>query len=102
MSKFSGGWGREAMVEVVPSGAALGAEIVVDLAGEIDEAMFRAVEAAFHEHIVVVFRGQRLSSAQQIAFSRRFGELEVHIVRKYLLAGFPEILLVSNIRDAAG
>jgi taurine dioxygenase len=90
------------MVEVVPSGAALGAEIVVDLAGEIDEATFRAVEAAFHEHIVVVFRGQRLTSAQQIAFSRRFGELEVHIVRKYLLAGFPEILLVSNVRDAAG
>jgi len=89
-------------VEVRPSGEALGAEIVVDLAGEIDEATFRAIEAAFHEHIVVVFRGQLLSSERQIAFSRRFGELEVHIVREYLLAGFPEILLVSNIRDAAG
>ena len=28
-------------------------------------------------------------------------ELEVHIVKKYLLAGYPEILLVSNIKNEA-
>ncbi|HEX4369433.1 MAG TPA: TauD/TfdA family dioxygenase [Rhodopila sp.] len=89
-------------VSVLPSGEALGAEIVVDLASDIDDATFRQIEAAFHDHIVVVFRGQHLSSAQQIAFSRRFGELEIHIVKKYLLADYPEILLVSNIQNAAG
>jgi taurine dioxygenase len=89
-------------VSVLPSGEALGAEIVVDLAGDIDDVTFREIEAAFHDHIVVVFRGQRLSSARQIAFSRRFGELEIHIVKKYLLADYPEILLVSNIKNAAG
>ncbi len=76
-------------LSVLPSGEALGAEIVVDLANGIDEAAFRQIEAAFHDHIVVVFRGERLSSAQQIAFSRRFGELEIHIVKKYLLANYP-------------
>jgi taurine dioxygenase len=89
-------------VSVLPSGEALGAEIVVDLASDIDDATFRLIEAAFHDHIVVVFRGQHLSSAQQIAFSRRFGELEIHIVKKYLLADYPEILLVSNVKNAAG
>ena len=89
-------------VSVLPSGEALGAEIVVDLASDIDDATFRLIEAAFHNHIVVVFRGQHLSSAQQIAFSRRFGDLEIHIVKKYLLADYPEILLVSNIKNAAG
>ena len=48
------------------------------------------------------FRGQQLSSEQHIAFSRRFGELEIHIVKKYLLPGHPEILLISNIRNEDG
>jgi taurine dioxygenase len=84
------------------SGAACGAEIVCDLAEGVDDALFRAIERAFHDNIVVVFRGQRLTEAQHIAFSRRFGELEIHIVTKYLLPGHPEILLISNVRDESG
>jgi taurine dioxygenase len=89
-------------VSVVRSDAALGAEIVVDLSKDIDDAVFKEIEDAFHDNIVVVFRNQRLSSQRQIAFSRRFGELEVHIVKKYLLPAYPEILLVSNIRNETG
>jgi taurine dioxygenase len=81
--------------------AALGAEIGVDLARPIDDATFREIESAFHNNIVVFFRGQGLSNEQHIEFSRRFGELEVHIVKKYLLPGYPEILLVSNIKNEA-
>jgi taurine dioxygenase len=81
------------------SGAACGAEIVFDLARDIDDETFREIERAFHDNIVVVFRGQQLSSERHVEFSRRFGELEIHIVKKYLLPGFPEILLISNIRD---
>jgi taurine dioxygenase len=82
--------------------AALGAEIVFDLAGPIDETTFGEIERHFHDNIVVFFRDQHLGNEQHIDFSRRFGELEIHIVKKYLLPGHPEILLVSNIRDAAG
>jgi taurine dioxygenase len=89
-------------IPVTKCDAALGAEIGVDLSRPIDDATFRAIEAAFHDNIVVFFRGQNLSNEQHIAFSRRLGELEVHIVKKYLLPGYPEILLVSNIKDAAG
>src|ERR1700686_5475130 len=53
-------------------------------------------------NVVVVFRGQQLSNERHVEFSRRFGELEIHIVKKYLLPGFPEILLISNIRDERG
>lgn len=84
---------------VKKSGAACGAEIVFDLARDIDDATLREIERAFHDNIVVVFRGQQLSSERHVEFSRRFGELEIHIVKKYLLPGFPEILLISNIRD---
>src|ERR1700761_4006864 len=82
--------------------AALGAEIVFDLSQPIDDATFAELEQAFHDHIIVFFRGQQLSSEKQIEFSRRFGELEIHIVKKYLLAGYPEILLVSNLKNDQG
>lgn len=82
--------------------AACGAEIDFDLGREIDDATFREIEGVFHDNIVVVFRGQALSNERHIEFSRRFGELEIHIVKKYLLPGYPEILLISNIRDAQG
>jgi taurine dioxygenase len=84
---------------VTKSGAACGTEIACDLAQDIDEATFREIERAFHDNIVVVFRRQNLSNERHIEFSRRFGELEIHIVKKYVLPGFPEILLISNIRD---
>jgi taurine dioxygenase len=82
--------------------AALGAEIVFDLSQPIDDRTFAEIERLFHDNIIVFFRDQRLSNEQHIDFSRRFGELEIHIVKKYLLSGYPEILLVSNIKNAAG
>jgi len=89
-------------LSVKQSGAALGAEIGFDLSRDMDERQFREIETAFHDNIVVVFRGQTLSNARHIEFSRRFGELEIHIVRKYLLPDHPEILRISNIRDENG
>ena len=89
-------------LSVKNSGAALGAEIAFDLSRDMDEQQFREIEVAFHDNIVVVFRGQTLSSARHIEFSRRFGELEIHIVKKYLLPDHPEILRISNVRDANG
>src|SRR6516164_9074142 len=96
------GCGRPMKLVVTKSGAACGAEIACDLAQDIDEAKFWEIERAFHDNIVVVFERQNLSNERHIEFSRLFGELEIHIVRKYVLPGFPEILLISNIRDDRG
>jgi taurine dioxygenase len=82
--------------------AALGAEIVFDLSQPVEDRTFRDIEAIFHDNVIVFFRDQRLTEQQHIAFSRRLGELEVHIVRKYLLPDYPEILLISNIKNEAG
>jgi taurine dioxygenase len=89
-------------IPVRKSGAACGAEIVCDLSRPIDQPTFGEIERLFHQNIIVFFRDQRLTSEQHIAFSRRFGELEIHIVKKYLLPGYPEILLISNIRGENG
>jgi len=81
-----------------PLHPALGAEVIgLDLSRDLPDAEFRTVRDAFNRFSVVVFRGQQaLTPAQQVAFSRRFGELEIHVLRHFLHSEFPEILLVSN------
>jgi taurine dioxygenase len=75
---------------------ALGAEISgIDVA-HLGESDFDVVREAFHEHQVIVFRDQKLSVEDHIAFSRRFGDLEIHISTDNLLKDNPEILLVTN------
>ena len=49
----------------------------VDLARPLDDATWAAIRAAFDEHSVLLFRGQALDDERQLAFSRRFGRLEV-------------------------
>ncbi|HEX3860906.1 MAG TPA: TauD/TfdA family dioxygenase [Stellaceae bacterium] len=89
-------------IPVHKSGDACGAEIEFDLSQPIDDATFRELEQAFHDNIMVFFRDQTLTDDEHIDFSRRFGPLEIHIVKKYLLPGHPEILLISNVRNEAG
>ena len=48
-----------------------------DIGRPLDDATWSAIRAAFEEHSVLLFRGQPLDDAAQIAFSRRFGDLEV-------------------------
>ena len=81
-----------------PSRAPLGAEIVgVDLAADVDEPTFRAIEDAYNTHTVVVMRHQHLTPEHVLRFARRFGSLERSPRTQYALPGYPEILLLSNI-----
>ena len=62
----------------------LGAEITgVDVGQPMSHAAFRRVEDAFNEHCVLVFRNQRLTPEGHAGFSRRFGDLLVHVLRQY-------------------
>ena len=55
---------------------ALGAEVSgIDLAQPLDDARWRGIEQAWHEHSVLVFRSQTLGDLQQVAFAAHFGEL---------------------------
>ena len=91
------------MISVRKLGKHLGAEILdVDLSSPMDPGAFAEVSNAFFEHQVVVFRGQKLTPSQQVAFTQRFGELEHHVRKEHRLAGHPEILIVSNVVDERG
>lgn len=84
-------------------GAALGAEVLgLDLAQPLGTADLARLHRAHLDHHVLVFRDQRITPSQQVAFSRRFGPLQIHVLRQFQLAGTPEVLIVSNIRQNGG
>lgn len=79
-------------------GNALGAEITgINLAGALPDSVFDAIHRAFLEHEVVAFRDQKLTPEQQIAFSKRFGQIDINVRSRFAKPGYPEIFVVSNI-----
>jgi len=92
-------------IEIRPTGAALGAEIQgVDLR-RIDDALFERIHQAWLDHSVLLFRGQTLADDDLIAFSRRFGELDIAPVQetgRRFVDGLPEIYVVSNVLGGDG
>jgi len=68
----------------------------VDLSAPIDDAAIAELRAALNRHSILVFCDQRIDNAQHIAFSRRFGDLEIHTVTQYLLPDHPEIIALAN------
>jgi taurine dioxygenase len=88
-------------ITAVATGAALGADVVgVDLSQPIDEATFREIEDAWHAHLVLRFRDQRLDDDALLAFGRLFGELDKAPIHagKDVVDHRPEITVMSNIR----
>lgn len=91
------------MINVKRIGKHIGAEISgVDLSAPIDDDTFAQIAKAFFDNEVVFFRNQKITPAQQIEFTRRFGVLEHHVRKESQLPGHPEILVVSNILDDKG
>lgn len=84
--------------DVRPLDAPLGAEILgLDLSRPLNAEDFARVHRAHLDHGLLVFRDQHLTPEQQIAFSRRFGELQIHVLKQFLLPGHPELFVISNI-----
>jgi taurine dioxygenase len=62
-------------------GVTVGAEISgVDLTAPLADDVIAELQQALHDYKVIFFRDQPLTAAAQIAFARRFGELETHPV----------------------
>lgn len=63
-------------ITVEPLDATLGAVVTGVRLAELDDASFREVEAAFHEHAILVFPDQHLTEDEQMGFGARFGSFE--------------------------
>jgi len=77
---------------VEPTAATLGATVTdVDLA-TLNDSDWVAIERAFHAYAVLIFPGQHLNDAAQVAFGRRFGNIEQLVADR-------EIVPISNQRQ---
>jgi taurine dioxygenase len=84
-----------------PLEGGLGAEVLGLQVAAIDDAVFPAIHAAFLAHQLLLFRGQDLPQGAQVAFARRFGTVQVHVMDQYHASAFPELYTLSNL-DAEG
>lgn len=85
---------------IVPFDAPLGAEVIgLDTGAPLDDDDFAQLRQAHLDHHVLVFRDQQITPRQQVRFSRRFGDLQIHVLRQFQLASDPEVLIISNIRE---
>ena len=100
---------QRAGFQVVPSKAALGAEIRgIDLT-RIDEPTFRALHQAWLDNVLLVFRGQSLGAGDLVTLVRRFGtpvtSSNLHKRDLSERAGNdllnlpPEVTVVSNVKQ---
>ena len=80
--------------------APFGAEVLgLDLAAPLHADDFARIHGAHLQHHVLVFRDQRITPDEHVRFSERFGPLQIHVQRKFQLAGHPPVLVVSNIKE---
>lgn len=91
-------------MQVRPLSGALGAEITgVDLSKPFDTAQSDAVRRVFREHLVLLFRGQSIQPADQIAFTTIFGPVEGHPLQSRRgLDDHPEVLILENKLQTPG
>jgi taurine dioxygenase len=88
-------------LEVVPTGAALAAEVRGVDVRALDDAKFARLIEAWHEHSVLLLRGQTLGDHDLIGFSRRLGDLDwapIQETGRRFVEGLPEIYIVSNVK----
>ncbi len=70
----------------------------VDLARPLSEADFRQLESAFYENHVLALRAQEISAAQFIAFARRIGPPQPHVIDQFHHPEDSNILILSNVK----
>jgi len=77
---------------------AFGAEIIgVTLEQAVGAELFPAIYQAFLDYEVIYFRQTNLPPATQVAFARKFGEVQIHPMNQYHGYGHPEIYLLHNL-----
>jgi taurine dioxygenase len=70
----------------------------VDLSRPLTGDDFAEIERAFYAGQVLVLRGQSLTPAQFVAFARRFGPPEPHVIDQFHHPDEPNILILSNVK----
>lgn len=86
-------------ITVTPITPAIGALVAdVDIAGELEPSTVDEIRHAFHAHLVLFLREQRLSPERLVAFARHFGEIGYYPFVEGM-SGHPEVVEVVKKED---
>jgi len=86
-------------MKVTPGGGILGARVEdIDLAYGPTDREFRTLLKALGEYGVLCFPDQHMDVAAFASFGRRFGTLEINVANQFHEPGFPEVMVLSNMR----
>jgi len=89
--------------DLVPLSDVLGAEVRgLDITAELDASTVTALENAWADHEILLFRDLDLSPGEQVTFSARLGKLSSHTQADYAFPQHPEIFIVSSNVDENG
>src|SRR4029079_5557583 len=84
-------------LQVRPLDAPFGAEIIgADFSRDMHASTVAEIEAAWYRPSIPLFRRVEMTPAQHVAFPRRLGPLHIMEPLEFNLAGYPEVLVVSN------
>lgn len=87
-------------LDLRPLSPNVGVEVLgVDLSGPVSDEMLADMRRAHAEHGLLLFRNQKLTPDQQVEFSRRWGELEIHVLQEFTLPEHPEIFVLTNAKE---
>ena len=70
----------------------------VDLGRALPDPDFAELERAFYEHHVLALRAQSLTAAQFLAFARRLGPPQPHVIDQFHHPEDANILILSNVK----
>ena len=70
----------------------------VDLSLPLSDADFRRLESAFYENHVLALRAQDISAAHFVAFARRVGPPQPHVIDQFHHPEDSNILILSNVK----
>lgn len=75
----------------------VGAEITRLDVRAMNDTVFADLDRALLHHQMLAIRDQHLTPRQFVAFARRFGPIDLHVLDHYWMPGHPEIYIISNI-----
>lgn len=87
------------MIAFTPLSPLFGVETSdVDLSQPLDEARFAELARAFYANQVLALRAQQIDARQFLAFARRFGPPQPHVIDQFHHPDDPNILILSNVK----
>jgi len=83
-------------MHIVPK-AIVGADVTGIDVTVLDDGAFAVLQDALLTHQMLAIGEQQLTPEQFIAFTRRFGPIDLHVLDQYWMPDHPEIYVISNI-----